>query len=785
MTIIDSAGPQEKRRWPLIYTAVALTTSATLLLELSLTRIFSVVFFYHFAFLAISIALFGLGAGGVVSYYFASAGRALYLRLGALSAAAAIVTVASLVFILRIEGSGGIQPVAAVYFAAAAPFLLAGVVLSLTVAETIQRVDRIYFCDLLGAAAGCLLLIPLLNFFGGPNTVLSGAFLYAAAAVLWFLVAGSMAGRIAGSSLAVALVLLIAFNSQGSLIDIRFAKQSRLEREIFVQWNSFSRVAVRQEGDGALTANIDADASTVISPFDIDNLGEQDRRELARSGPAFVFRLRPPAKTLILGSGGGLDVARALASGAKNVTAVEINPIIARTIMQRRMARESRFLYLRPEVRVFVEDGRSFVRRSAEHYDVIQATLVDTWASTAAGAFALSESTIYTTEAFLDYLRHLTPNGLLSFTRFGFTPPRESLRLVALARAALQILGEPEPWRHIVVLREGAENTAAWSSLDTVLISRKPLSSADLAQVRACAAGEFQISYLPGATDGPFAQLLRAGDPDSFYKDYPYNVAPVSDDRPFFFYTVQPRDLLNFRREGNPGAPDFKVNLAVPTLFGSLSASSAATLVILLLPPVLLKERLPRGRGVMGFLPYFACLGAGYMFIQVALIQKLVLFLGHPTYALTVAVFSMLLASGAGSYFSRRVVRDSAPRLRTLLFSVSGVVAFFALGVAPLTSSLAWLPLGFKMAVTVLLIAPAAFLMGMPFPSGLARIEAWHAPSVKWAWALNSGASVLGSGFAVFFAIYTGLRNTLLLGALLYAVAALIVSAARRQRAPE
>lgn len=783
MTTISSAGPPREKAWAAIYTAVALTTTATLLLELSLTRIFSVVFYYHFAFLAISVALFGLGAGGVLSYYFVARGRQLYLRLGAFSAAAALAAAASLTYILSRESASGFAAMAALYLAATAPFVLSGIVVSLAVAETIQRVDRVYFFDLLGAAAGCLLLIPLLNILGGPGAVLSSAVLFAAAAATWFGAARSVPGRILGVALSLALVMLIAYNRQARLIDVRFAKNNRLGNEIFVQWNSFSRIAVQKDAGGGLLVSIDADATTGIAQFDFDNLSDSDRRALSRFGPAFPYKLRPAAKTLIIGAGGGWDVARALASGSKDVTGVEINPIIARTIMQQRFRNESRNLFLRPEVRIVVEDGRSFIRRTSEKYQVLQATLVDTWASTAAGAFALSENNLYTTEAFLDYFNHLTPDGILSFTRWGFDPPRESLRLVSLARAALERLGEKEVWRHVIVLREEPQKISAWGATDTVLISRKPFTADDLAKAREAVSEGFELVYLPGDGDNPFKQLLTAPRPRDFYTRYRYDVSPVPDDRPFFFYTVQPKDILDFLVSATRGSADFKINLAVPTLFWSLGISLAATLVMLLLPPVLLRARLPREPGVMRFLPYFACLGAGYILIQVGLIQKLVLFLGHPTYALTVAIFSMLVASGAGSYFSRRVVQDSVSNLRLLLFAVASVVAILAFLISPVTYALAGLPLALKCVVTVLLIAPAAFLMGMPFPSGLARLEAWHPPSVRWAWSLNAASSVLGSGFAIFCAIYAGLRNTLLLGALLYLAAALLSAAARRRPA--
>ncbi|MGH9592369.1 MAG: hypothetical protein ACRD5L_04705, partial [Bryobacteraceae bacterium] len=368
-----------------------------------------------------------------------------------------------------------------------------------------------------------------------------------------------------------------------------------------------------------------------------------------------AYAVRPGAKTLVIGPGGGWDVARAFASGSKDITAVEINPIIATTIMRQRYPGLSHNLYFRPEVHIVVEDGRSFVRRSREKYQVLQATLVDTWASTAAGAFALSENNLYTTDAFRDYLQHLTSDGLLVFTRWGFDPPRESLRLLVLARKALSGLGEPEAWKHVVVLREDAAKLRGWGAQDTVLVFRKPISGEDLARIRSAFANApgLESLYVPGdAPSNAFGRFLLSANPAAFEATYPFNVTPVGDDRPFFFYTVQPRDIWSFLGRGSK-AEDYKINRALPLLFGLVAVSLLATLIILALPPLLLRSRLPAEPGVRKALLYFLCIGAGYILIQVALIQKFILFLGHPTYALTVIIFSMLISSGLGSYWSR------------------------------------------------------------------------------------------------------------------------------------
>ena len=754
-----------------VYLGVALTTLATLALELSLTRIFSVVFYYHFAFLAISIALFGLGAGGVFSYVIAGRKGPTWPKLGAMAFLNAIVIVLALTFVMTRTGQPGNVTLALVYFASASPFFLAGTIISLAISETIEHVDRVYFFDLLGASGGCLALIPFLDLFGGPNTVIAAGVVFAVSAAIWYNIGHQVLARASGVLLALALVALMFVNGTYHLIDIKWAKGQAVQHEIFVKWNSFSRVAlVPEKGTQNHLIIIDADASTGIPPFDWDHLDTNTRSDLLHQGPGFPYVIRPGAKTLIIGPGGGWDVGRALASGSKQITGVEINPIIAITIMRKRYPDLSHRLYFRPEVRIWVEDGRSFVRRSQEKYQVVQATLVDTWASTAAGAFALSENNLYTTDAFYDYFAHLTDDGFLAFTRWGFDPPRESLRLLSLAMDALERFGEKEAWKHVIVVRENAANIHGWGAQDTVLISRKPFSAADLAQARSgIAQSKMEAVYLPGDMPGnAFAGLLRARDTDDFFQKYPYDVTPIGDDRPFFFYTVQPRDIWNFVATASKTSADYKVNRAVPLLFSVVAVSLLATAVILVLPRMMLGSRLPSDKHVFGFLFYFLFIGAGYILIQVALIQKFVLFLGHPTYALTVIIFSMLVASGTGSFFSRRVIGSDEARWRLVLAAVPVLVTILALIAGPLTTMLVGLPLALKVVLTGVLIVPAAFLMGMPFPTGLARLEKMHSESVRWAWSLNAASSVLGSAGAIFLAIYIGLRLTLVVGGLCY-----------------
>jgi hypothetical protein len=754
---------------------VAFTTLATLVLELSLTRIFSVVFYYHFAFLAISIALFGLGAGGVFSYVVAAHKGGFFVKLGTLAALNSLAVLLSLIFLITRRGEFDTLTMVLIYFATALPFFLSGTIVSLVVAETIERVDRVYFFDLIGAAAGCLALVPFLNFIGGPNTVLAAAVLFAVSSAIWFNCGASGLGRAAAVVLALVLVALIAYNGISRAIDIHYAKGQDLPPEMFSKWNSFSRIGLTTSRN----IIIDADASTGMAQWDFNQpIPDYDVQSLKYDAPGFPYDIRPGAKTLVIGPGGGWDIARALYSGSKDITAVEINPIIANTIMRQTFAKYSHGLYLRPEVHVHVEDGRSFVRRSTEKYQVLQATLVDTWAATSAGAFALSENNLYTSDAFRDYLNHLTDDGLLAFTRWGFEPPRESLRLLSLAYQAFSEIGEPDLASHVVVLRANTQSLGTSGAQDTVLIFRKPVSAADQAKIRdALGHSKVDLVYAPGDSGNAnaFAQFLHSADPREFWRKYPYDVSPVPDNRPFFFYTAQPQDIWKFWSERRGSAADYKINRGLPLLFGLIGISILATAVIVALPPLLLKTRLPVEKGVRSFIWYFVCLGAGYIMIQVALIQKFILLLGHPTYALTVIIFSMLISSGLGSFYSRRWIADgSVSRWSLVLAGISALVAALAFAAAPIGEYGVGLPLPVKVLLTVLLIAPVGFLMGMPFPTGLTRLETRYPHAVRWAWALNAASSVMGSAGAIFLAIYLGLRTTLLIGGGLYLVALLL-----------
>jgi predicted membrane-bound spermidine synthase len=761
---------------------LALTSFASLLLELAMTRLFSVVLFYHFAFLAISIALLGLGAGGVFAYL-------LKIRLANtetrslaawLCMANSLVVVAVLEIVLHsrvaldVSGKNFLR-LSVLYLAAAVPFFLTGLLFSVVFARETHRIPRLYGADLCGGALACLAVVPLLNWLGGPNAVLVAGLALAVAGMIW----AEARARRNPALLAVALVALIAANHSGRLIDVVYAKG--LFRDPawveFARWNAISRVEVDRQGQ-AKAIVIDADANTYIMNADLahwKNTGWE--RALMSAPPALANVLRPHGEFAIIGPGGGVDVLRAVANGSPNVTGIEINPIIATTIMRGRYAGYSQHLYERPEVHIHVDDGRSFLRSSAQRFDVVQMTLVDTWASTAAGAFALSENNLYTVEAFREYFEHLKPDGMIAITRWEFRHPREALRVVAVAMEALHHLGVANPERHFIVASQGALDE---DGIPVVVLAKKtPFTAAEEETVLNFLDRYRKISplYLPSQPgQNPFSELIASNDSHAFARRYAYNVAPVSDNAPFFFFTLKAGQILSER--GLRAGIDWKVNLGVLVLFLVLIISVCAVIVFLILPLAL-----KAGRSHCSPLPllYFVAVGLGYILVEIAFIQRFVLFLGHPTYALTVVIFLLLLSSGTGSLFSRLWL----PRTEMGWLPLTLVVVTLLVYVFFLPSRLAGMvgfAFGYRLLISGVLLIPLGFVMGMPFPTGLRALAAAPAPefpagkdasdnAVEWAWAMNAAASVLGSVLAMVIAIQFGLTVTLACGACAYLAA--------------
>src|ERR1700685_928512 len=697
-----------------LLSGLALTSFAALLLELALTRLFSVVLFYHFAFLAISIALLGLGAGGVFAYLLKAR-----LNLIATERLASRVCLAnSLVVFLGLDtvlhtrvalevSKDNFYRLTWLYLAAAVPFFLTGLVFSIVFARETHRIPRMYGADLCGGSLACLAVVPLLNWLGGPNTILVSGVALAVAALIW--AESKTARRIAGL-FALALAALIGVNHAGRLIDVVYAKgmfrdPSWVE---FARWNALSRVEVDRQGQ-AKAIVIDADASTYVMNCDLTHWkGSEWEENLMSAPPALANVLRPHGEFAIIGPGGGVDVLRAVANGSPSITGIEINPIIGNTIMRGRYADYSLHLYERPDVHIHVTDGRSYLRSTPQRFDVVQMTLVDTWASTAAGAFALSENNLYTVEAFREYFEHLKPDGMVAITRWEFRHPREALRVVAVAMEALHRMGVANPARNFIVASQGALDE---DGIPVVVLAKKvPFTAAEETAVitHFDHYSELDPLYLPSDPgQNPFSDLIASNDPYAFARGYAYNVSPVTDNAPFFFFTLKPGQILG--EKGLRGGIDWKVNLGVVVLLLVLVISVIAVLAFLVLP-LALRSRTKRHSPLP--LLYFVAVGLGYILVEMAFIQRFVLFLGHPTYALTVVIFLLMLSSGAGSLFSRLWLPRTDLGWVPLVFVIVTLLAdvFF---LPNRLAALVGMECRYRLLVSGVLLIPLGFVMGI------------------------------------------------------------------------
>src|SRR5687767_41563 len=773
-----------------ILLGIGAVSGALLMTELALTRIFSVTMYYHFAFLAISIALFGLSASGVFVYVMRR--RLARFETPALLAGGsvlhALATLVALALLVDIRvglnySAQNLRLMFAIYALAALPFFTGGAVISLAFARLSHRINVVYASDLLGAALGCLILIPLLNRLGAPGVVLTAAALSLTAAIAF--APRNRRWPVGAVALVVLGVPLGAQAGGVDLFDVTGTKGHAQDEVLFSKWNSFSRIGVynRPHGEWSLserytgprgeTLYMDIDSAAATPILKGSGPGSETdylRYELTTIGYHLVER--PGGFTaLVIGPGGGRDLVSALLFGARHIDGVEINPIIARDVMLDRFREYSGGIYAHPNVAIHVDDGRSFVRRSSSKYDVIQASLVDTWAATAAGAYTLTENSLYTSEAFGDYLDHLSDDGLVTITRWVF----DGLRLVSLAQEACAARGL-DASRHLAIVR--------YDRVATFLLKKAPFTADEVQQLQARSRElGFTILYAPGldapvmadepvemvrsgTSAGDYRRLILAEDRDAFIDGYPLDIRPTTDDRPFFFHTTR---LAN----------QFEVAFGRSMLFGNglsalltLFGISGVLVLLFIVGPLFLGGERP-GPGWAGWLAYFGALGAGFMLLEVALLQWFVLLLGHPVYSLTVTLFSLLLGTGIGSLISRRVAEDGVKRVTTRAIAAIFGVAVAAPFVLPWLIDLAipW-PLPLRITAAVATLVPLGVLLGMPLPGGMRLLSAGRPEIVPWGWGMNGAFSVIGATLAVFIAMNWGFSVTLVAAALVYLGAA-------------
>lgn len=752
--------------------AIGLVSAALILLQVTVTRILSVVLWYHWAFFAISLAMLGLGAPGVW-FSFRRPGSQVLSRL--LLAGGWLVPV-GIVAIVR-GAHLGPSPVLVCLFALLPAMLCLGasVVILLLEAEG-PRVARIYAADLFGACLGALLVVPLMALIPTPQL--------AAATGLLPLLAHGLVTRRSGfaAAMAVALLALLWVPSLFAVTHSKdYAERGPRRTPIFEQWTPTSRITVFDNvpflgpntvfgwSFGTVPPDApppeqywieqDGSAGTPITRFAGDL---EEHSYLFHDVTMAGYELRPPGRVAIVGTGGGRDVLAALLAGARAIDAIEINPAII-SLVRDRLRAFSGGVYDLPGVRAVNAEGRSALTRSSGNYDLIQISLADSFAATSAGAFALAEANLYTLEAYRLYWSRLSENGIVSTSRwsagrFGF----ELIRLLFLVDAALRAEGIQAPENHIAVFQAGL--------VGTVLMSRSPFDGADRRRLAEIAVRRGFDLHMPVARDAKrlpsVARAYRGG--TERFADQGFQMEAPSDDRPFFFQMVSPLAPAASRAIQASG-----VNSEGVAMLRDLMLAMAVITLVLFFTPFAFARRLAPTPGFWRGSLFFTSIGLSFMLVEIAWVQRFILYLGHPSLSTPVCLASLLLGAGLGSASSTRLGVGGAARWGWL---VPMLLVLLNASFAPLFAATLGFVLPARIALAVASIAPAGFCMGFFFPLGLARFGDSHK---AWFWALNGSAGVLASVGSLALAMQLGFSNVAYLGALLYGFAWLLLGERR------
>jgi len=766
---------------PLI--AIALVSAAAIAYEVLLLRLFSIIQWHHFAYMIISLALLGYGASG--TFLALTKNWTGFSRLFALNAILfGLSALICFLFAQQIPFNplellwDWHQPLylSLMYLLLAIPFFFAANCIGLSFYHFRDKVGRIYSADLLGAGLGALGVV-LLLFFVPPLEALkilsvlglvSAALLSPLRLVVVLLLIGiailfpwtslqispykglSQTLQISGSKI---------LQEQSSPLGLLTVVENKKIPLRYAPGLSLNSTAFPPEQLGVFT---DGDALSVINRYTGQKLNYLDFLT-----SALPYHLLDRPKVLLLGAGGGSDVLQALYHNASHTDAVELNPQIVNLVKQEYADFAGR---LYDKVDIHIAEARGFVAGSKADYDLIQVALLDSFGASSAGLYALSENYLYTVEALEQFLAHLKPGGLLAITRWLKLPPRDSLKLFATAVTALKNADVKTPGEHIALIR-------GWKT-STLLIKKGTFTGQDIRKLhRFCEVRSFDVAYYPGISKTapnqynllslPYfykgAIALVGNAREDFITDYKYNISPATDDRPYFFnffkWQLLP-ELFSKRGSGGMGLLEW----GYPVLIATLMQAAIFSLLLILLTLFFIKPGEEVKRQKKRVFVYFLALGFAFLFVEMAFIQKFILFLSHPLYAVAVVLCAFLIFAGLGSRYSSR--------LRGHISVYIGIATFALLYLVLLPPLLQWLtplPDFAKVLISLILIAPLAFWMGMPFPLGLSRI----APDlIPWAWAINGCASVVSAVLATVLAIHFGFTVVILLAVCLYGVAA-------------
>ena len=802
-----------------LYLAVFLISGCALGYEILLMRLLSVIQWHHFAHMIISLALLGYGASGTFLAVFRSRivsnfDRAFVANTALFGiSAAGCYALSGLISFNPLEifwNPGQLVRLGVLYTILAVPFFFAANCIGMALIRYGEQIPRIYKFDLLGAGFGALAIVAVLlvmrpetalKCIGGLGFLASALFVSSLPTVR--LKAWKITGLLFGGILFAALwpqsALSPAMSSYKGLALALLVPDAEIVAERssplglltvvesptipfrYAPGLSLNCPHVPPEQLGLFT---DGDSMSPINRF--DGSAESAAYTDCMSS-ALPYHLLDRPKTLILGGGGGADVLVSFYHDVPDVSVVELNPQVV-DLVGNVFSDYAGGVYTDKRVRVHIAEARSFVSRSRERFGLISMSPADSFGVSAAGGYALNESYLYTVEAFLEYYRVLEPGGMLSVTRWLKNPPRDCLKLFATAVTALGKAGVEDPGRSMLFIR-------SWKT-GTLLVKKGAFTPAETDAARAfCRERSFDIAYCPDVRSDevnrfnmlpePYyyrgALALLGDERDEYTENYKFDIRPPTDDRPYFFHFFKWRtlpEILSLRGEGSSGLMEWPYPIAVLTLLMALAVS----MFIVLLPLVLfLKVKRKQGSIIRPAL-FFLSLGLAFLFVEISFIQRFVLFLGHPLTAASVILSSFLVFAGLGSgYCARRSkTKDTTDEkgygaaIAGAVFGIVCVGVLYLFILPPLFHRLIALPLIMRIAVTVLLVSPLAFFMGMPFPLGLSMLRKTMPDFVPWAWGFNGCASVLSAVLAVIVAVNFGFTIVILAAMVLYGFGAFL-----------
>ncbi|MCL5773210.1 MAG: hypothetical protein M1536_02380 [Firmicutes bacterium] len=775
-----------------IILAVFVVSCALLLLEITLTRVFSVLFFYYTAFSVLSIALLGISSSGVFIYLFPGIFRKekINSRLYQFSILFSISSAAELIIIKEINLPLEIQfrflslPFISGFFMTALvsflPFLFSGFAVSLILTHYSKEIGKVYGSSFLGSGLGCILSVVILQISGGSGSITAVSLLSAAAS---FLFLEKKNARIIFSVLLFAGTLaLMIINGTSSYFQPGSAKSVDNPVE-FRKWNSFSYVAVagKYQWDRGLSPlylkenpDLHLDQKVIL----IDNFayapivgfnGDYSKvRYLMAEVNSLPYNLKADGRAAIIGPGGGRDVLSALTAGWRDITGIEINPLIVNDVMQDKYIGYSGGIYKLPGVNIFVDEGRSFLRRNGGKYDLIMANSVETWAATASGAMSLTENYLYTREAFKEYLSRLTDNGMINVALWDSRNLSRTARMILLFSASSGDLGIGDTASRIAVL--GLRSKSLDEDFVNVLYKKFPFSGREKAFISGFAKkyGFYEI-YLPGKSSNfpLIKKVFSSGNAAELYKGGDFNLEPPTDNKPYFFFTFKP--LAFFNSDVLKGE---SYNTAYFFLFLILAAMTVFAAVFIFLPLAF--------SGKVKNTPYnllfFSLIGLAYMILEVALLQKFSLYLVHPVYSFVIVLFSMMVFGGLGSFLTQKETgRSALSRLRRILFLAVLIIGTMIFVMDYIMKPLMDSSFVLRAFASIFVLMPLTMALGMPLPLGIKILREHSEGSIPWMWGINGAFSVIGTllavmllinfGFTAVFAVCIGLYFIALLTA--------------------